>query len=101
MADHQGPPMNVLIAEDEVVSRRLLQSNLEKWGHQVVVTADGAEAWTQFQKNEQPIVISDWDMPEVDGLELVRRIRAGKRSHYVYIILLTAKAQKADVVEGM
>jgi signal transduction histidine kinase len=93
--------VKVLIAEDDPVSRRLLQSYLEKWGHQVVVTQDGAEAWARFQASDFQVVISDWMMPELDGVELIRRIRACQRPGYVYAILLTARSQKEDVVEGM
>ncbi|MDH3602198.1 MAG: response regulator [Candidatus Tectomicrobia bacterium] len=93
--------MKILIAEDALVSRRLLQRHLEAWGHEVVAAVDGAEAWQLFITNEFPIVISDWMMPEIDGLELVRRIRASERPGYVYIILLTARAQTEDLVEGM
>lgn len=93
--------MKVLIAEDEAISRRLLQGYLERWGHEVVVAQNGAEAWKLFEAGEFPIVISDWMMPEMDGLELIRRIRASQRPGYVYAILLTAKSQKEDIVEGM
>jgi signal transduction histidine kinase len=93
--------MKVLIAEDDPISRRLLQGHLEKWGHVVTAAADGEEAWRLFQQGSYPLVISDWIMPSIDGPELVRRIRADQRPGYVYVILLTAKAQKADVVQGM
>jgi sigma-B regulation protein RsbU (phosphoserine phosphatase) len=93
--------MKVLIAEDEVVSRRLLQNYLERWGHEVVAAQNGAEAWRLFQAGEFPIVISDWMMPEMDGLELIRYIRACRRPGYVYAILLTSRSHKEDLVEGM
>src|SRR5919201_6551063 len=93
--------MKVLIAEDEAISRRLLQSYLERWGHEVGVAQNGSEAWQLFQAGEFPIVISDWMMPEMDGLELIRRIRACQRPGYVYAILLTSRSQKEDLVEGM
>src|SRR4051794_4589185 len=93
--------MKVLIAEDEPLSRRLLQSHLEKWGHEVTAAADGAVAWRLFQDGNYPLVISDWMMPEMDGPDLIRRIRACERPAYVYIILLTSLAQKQDVVQGM
>src|SRR5262249_44455732 len=97
----QRRAMKILIAEDEVVSRRLLQSRLERWGHEVVAATDGAEAWELFQAREFPIVISDWMMPRMDGLELIRRIRTRKHPGYVYAILLTSKSQKEDIVAGM
>ncbi len=93
--------MKVLIADDDPVARRLLESFLTKWGNPVVAAADGAAAWQLFQAEEFPIVITDWMMPEVDGLELIRRIRAHPRPGYVYAILLTALSQKADLVQGM
>jgi two-component system, NtrC family, sensor kinase len=97
--------MKVLIAEDDPISRRLLQSYLERWGHEVVVAENGAEAWRLFEADAFPLVISDWMMPELDGLELIRRIRSHteetRRPGYVYVILLTAKSQKEDLVEGM
>lgn len=93
--------MRILIAEDEPVSRRLLQSYLQKWGHEVVVTTNGLEAWQMFEQGEFPLVITDWMMPEMDGVDLIRRIRQSERSFHVYILLLTARSQKEDVVEGM
>jgi DNA-binding response OmpR family regulator len=95
--------MNILIVDDEAVSRRLLQNYLQKWGHDVTVAENGAEAWRLFEAGSFPIVITDWEMPEVDGVELVRRIRAASASRpgYVYAILLTAKSQKEDLVQGM
>ena len=68
--------MKVLVAEDDPVSRRLLQSYLERWGHEVVTAENGTAAWALFENENYPIVISDWMMPEMDGLELIGRIRA-------------------------
>jgi two-component system NtrC family sensor kinase len=93
--------MKVLIAEDEAVSRHLLQAYLQQWGHEVVAAADGAAAWRLSQEQDFPLVLSDWVMPEMDGLELIRHIRARASGAYVYIILLTARAQKQDVIEGL
>ena len=93
--------MKILIADDESVSRRLLQTYLEKWGYQVTPARDGAEAWRLFEDDHFPMVITDWVMPEMDGSGLLRRIRASARPGYVYTILLTAKSQKEDLVEGM
>ena len=97
--------MRVLVAEDDPVALRLLQNYLAKWGHEVVSAGDGAEAWARFQEAPCPLVISDWMMPEMDGLELVRRIRAWQAARapaeYVFIVLLTARAQKEDIVAGM
>jgi sigma-B regulation protein RsbU (phosphoserine phosphatase) len=93
--------MKILIAEDEMVSRRLLQSYLEWLGYEVAAAENGREAWELFRSGDFHIVISDWLMPEMDGLELIRRIRAVRSPGYVYAILLTAKFQKEDMMAGM
>jgi two-component system, NtrC family, sensor kinase len=93
--------MKILIAEDDAISRRLLQSHLQRWGHEVVSAQNGAEALALFEQGPFGIVLTDWMMPEMDGLELIRRIRAGNPPGYVYVILLTAKSQKEDLVQGM
>lgn len=93
--------MRVLIAEDDVVSRAALRRTLEKWGHEVLAAPDGERAWAAFQHEAFPVVISDWMMPGLDGLELVRRIRHHNHNGYVYTILLTARSQKDDIVAGM
>src|SRR5947209_18364950 len=93
--------MKVLIADDDPVARRLLQSYVQKWGHEVVTARDGAEAWQLFEQETFPLVISDWIMPEMDGLELIRRIRSSVRPGYVYAILVTAKSQKQDLIQAM
>ena len=93
--------MRILIAEDERVTRTMLRRQLEKMGHEVVETANGSQAWDCFEAETFPIVISDWDMPEMDGVDLVRRIRNAKTKGYVYCVLLTGKTDKKDVVAGM
>jgi two-component system NtrC family sensor kinase len=93
--------MRVLIADDDPVSRLLLRSHVAGWGHEVTVAEDGARAWELFTAGEFPIVISDWLMPDVDGLELLRRVRAAPRPAYVYFVLLTSLSQKDDLVQGM
>jgi|SRR6516165_3330286 sigma-B regulation protein RsbU (phosphoserine phosphatase) len=93
--------MKVLIAEDDPISRQVLQNYLEKWGHEVIAAENGAEAWRLFQSTDIHIVISDWMMPEMNGLELVFRIRSFQGPIYVYIIMLTAKTRKEDIVRGM
>lgn len=93
--------MNVLIADDDSVSRRLLQNQLQKWGYSVSAVEDGAKAWSLFEEQLFPMVITDWMMPGLDGPELLRKIRSSRRPGYVYAILITAKSQKEDLVEGM
>lgn len=93
--------MRVLIADDDPISRRLLERTLQQWGYEVVTARDGAEAWKLFEERDHPVVISDWVMPGLDGLELVRRIRSSPRPGYVFVILLAASSHRREVVEGM
>lgn len=94
--------MRILIAEDDDVSRRVLQLTLAAAGHEVVTTQNGAAAWAILQKNDSPsLAILDWMMPDMDGLEVCRLVRRQSTVIPVYIILLTAKANKADVVQGL
>jgi DNA-binding response OmpR family regulator len=93
--------MKVLVADDDPVSRQLLQRYLQKWGHEVAAAEDGAAAWRLFEAGDFPLVITDWMMPEVDGLDLIRRIRLCPRTGYVYAILLSSRSQKEDLVAGM
>lgn len=94
--------MNILIAEDEPVSRRLLEYALGRWGYDVIVTTDGKEAWEVLQLPNPPsLVISDWMMPGIDGLELCSRIRQSERPGYTYLIILTARGNKEDVIKGL
>ncbi len=93
--------MKILIVEDEEFSRQMLQGQLEKLGHEVVAVASGDEAWELLQREEFPLIITDWMMPGLDGLGLVRLLRAREHAHYVYIILLTAKTESSDVVQGI
>jgi len=84
--------MKVLVAEDDRTSRALLQGALLKLGYEVVEAVDGASAWDALARNGAPrIVVSDWVMPDTDGLELCRRVRGRKDAPYVYFILLTGK----------
>ncbi len=92
----------VLIAEDDTVSRRVLQAMLEKWGFQVVIARDGTEAWEVLRNPDCPnLAILDWMMPGIDGVELCRRVRGMKDRGYVYLILLTAKDRREDILAGM
>jgi phosphoserine phosphatase RsbU/P len=94
--------MKILIADDEPVSRRLLQLTLTKWGYEVMAVNDGREAWQALQQAEPPaLAILDWVMPGLDGLEVCRRIRQMSLSLPVYIIFLTSKGSREDIVEGL
>lgn len=93
--------MRVLVAEDDVTSRTMLERLLSKWGHKVAATANGKEAWEEYQRELPDLAVLDWMMPEMDGLELCRRMRESEGAEYVYIILLTIRDQKEDVVRGL
>jgi sigma-B regulation protein RsbU (phosphoserine phosphatase) len=93
--------MRILIAEDERITRRSLQRQLEGWGHDIIAAEDGAEAWSQFQQQQFDIVITDWDMPRMDGRQLIEHIRGGSQSSYAYLIMLTGRSEKSDLITGM
>ena len=94
--------MRILIAEDSLVSRRLLETTLRRWGYDVLVTCDGSEAWQVLEASEAPpLAIVDWVMPKMDGPELCRRIRQCKGTSLMYIVLLTAKGAREDIVAGL
>ena len=99
-----GPPAlpPVLIAEDEAVSRRLLEATLRRWGHEVVVTVDGDAAWAALQHPDAPsVAILDWMMPGVEGVEICRRVQAQGSATPPYLILLTANSERANVIAGL
>ena len=94
--------MRILIAEDDAISRRLLQAALVKWGYEVVVTTNGDEAWGALQEPDAPaLAILDWLMPGQDGVELCRRARAIPQFSTLYLILLTSRGSKDDIVSGL
>jgi two-component system, sensor histidine kinase and response regulator len=94
--------MKVLIAEDDAVSRRLLEAMLEKEGYEVETAADGIDAWDKLQKpNAAKLLVLDWMMPGMDGAQICRKLRETARDQYVYVIMLTAKSLKQDLLEGM
>jgi sigma-B regulation protein RsbU (phosphoserine phosphatase) len=94
--------MKILIAEDDLVSRTMLSRLLTSWGHEVVVTADGAAAWDVLKRDDAPkVAILDWMMPDVDGVDVCRRVRGLGRPEATYLILLTAKDRTEDLVAGL
>lgn len=94
--------MRILIAEDSLVARRLLETTLRRWGHEVITTSDGVEAWQVLQGDHPPpLAILDWMMPGMDGLELCRRIRQTPGLASMYVLLLTAKGGQEDIVGGL
>ena len=93
--------MRLLIAEDDSVNRLHLKATVERMGHEVVATADGAQAWEAIQAGGYSVVISDWDMPVLDGAELCRRIRTRPPDQYIYFILVATRGGKQRYLGGM
>jgi diguanylate cyclase (GGDEF)-like protein len=102
--------MRILIADDSIVSRHLLDATLRKWGYEVVVACDGVEAWNYLQAEDAPkLAILDWVMPGLTGPEVCRRVReyahdrerSQDKDAYTYILLLTSKGLREDLIEGM
>ena len=82
--------MRILIAEDRAVSRKILQELVGKLGHETRAVENGYEAWTAFKRQTPEVILTDWDMPEMDGLQLTRHVRSHARGDGVYIIMLSA-----------
>ena len=91
----------VLLAEDQKISRKITEKILQKAGISVTSVENGKQALELFKKQFFPIILSDWMMPEMDGIELCRAIRSTKSSGYVFIILLTARDAKEDIIAGL
>jgi sigma-B regulation protein RsbU (phosphoserine phosphatase) len=94
--------LKILIAEDDPISCFMLEATLSKWGYEVVVTRDGQQALEALQKEDAPqLAILDWMMPGLDGIDVCKRIREKESQKSLYIILLTAKREKQDIVTGL
>ncbi len=94
--------MRILVAEDNPVFQSMLNNMLSKWGYDVVRADNGELAWQILSDGQAPpLAILDWMMPGIDGVEICRRIRKAAQQRYVYVILLTAKTEQKDLVEGM
>jgi two-component system chemotaxis response regulator CheY len=93
--------MRILIAEDQRVAALYLRRTLEKLGHEVEIAPDGEVAWQMIRAGDMSLLISDWMMPNLDGLELCRRLRSFPPDRYIYIILLTSLDRREDRVNGL
>ena len=94
--------IKILIADDEPIILRMLEIFFAKKGYDIVLALNGLEAWEEMQKPDPPqLMVIDWMMPKLDGLELTRRIRTSNLAHYVYIIMVTAKGEKKDLVQAI
>jgi phosphoserine phosphatase RsbU/P len=93
--------MKVLVADDDRVSRTVLDRILRKLGYETVLTENGRAALAALIREEIPLVVTDWNMPDIDGLELCRRLRAPNRKVYTYVIILTMRSGKSSYLEAL
>jgi phosphoserine phosphatase RsbU/P len=94
--------VKILIAEDDAVTNRYLELTLRKWGYQVISAKNGSDAWQAMERADAPLMaILDWMMPEIDGLQLCRNIRAAPAVAATYVILLTARGGHGNAVRGL
>jgi two-component system cell cycle response regulator len=93
--------MKILIAEDNLISLKMLEKTLVDWRYSVYKAPDGEKAWQLLHKHKVRIVILDWMMPGLNGIELCKKIRKSRNDRYTYIILLTSKDDSTDVIEGL
>lgn len=97
----QKNELTLLIVDDSKSYRHLLSNILSQWGYHVLQAQDGLHALTILNENNINVVISDWEMPEIDGGELCRQVRQHDYGHYIYIILVTARQATDDLVLGL
>ena len=93
--------MRILVADDGGETRFILSRLLKRWGHEVSTAKDGLEAWEILQQEPISFLLTDWVMPNLDGTDLCKMIRSTNLSRYIYIILLTSKDDKSDLIAGM
>jgi DNA-binding response OmpR family regulator len=97
-----GKPAKILLAEDEAGTRYVLEALLQRWGYSVVGVPDGQDAWEVLQGDDPPqLAILDWIMPRMDGLELCRRVRASNPDGLPYLLLLTGRGGRDDLIAGL
>jgi two-component system cell cycle response regulator len=94
-------PLRVLVVDDDAESREILQMAISDMGHECAVAADGLEAWVEHQANPADVILSDWVMPRMNGLELCRLVRTQGGEAYTYFVFMTALGTKTSFLEGM
>lgn len=94
--------MRILAAEDDAVFRRLLQSLLPKWGYEATLCEEGKSAWAALSRPDGPsLAVLDWQMPGMDGTEICARARVEIKNRPLYLVILTSRSEKSDVVQGL
>ena len=101
MKIEESESLNILAVDDDFATLRLIEKIVSSAGHRVSLAKNGWEASEMILREPPDLVVCDWDMPELDGLELCREIRRQEQPHYVYFLLLTAKSSSDDLVEGL
>ncbi len=102
MADAEKRKEAILIAEDDVTSRMVMEGFISKMGYEPISASNGKEAWDVLQKPDAPaLALIDWEMPEMDGLEVVRKIRAELPHQFSYLIMVTGKSAREEIIEGI
>lgn len=92
---------SILIADDDIITQKMIQKMFTRKGYPVVSVSDGLEAWELMQERYFPIVLTDWHMPKMNGIELCQKIREANFPGYVFTILLTSRDSKADIIKGL
>ncbi len=101
-AKGQSMAFRILVADDDAITRRTLEALLAKWGYAVTTVSGGQQAWQILQSESAPqLAIIDWMMPDIEGIEICRMLREKASERYTYILLLTAKSEKVELVQGM
>lgn len=93
--------MKILIVDDERIERRIVEKTLARLGHDLVVADNGALAWKYIQEQQLRFVITDWNMPGINGIQLIQKIRSSELEGYVYVILVTSNDKNEDIVQGL
>ncbi len=93
--------MRILIADDDPISRGILERLLQEWGHETICVNDGIQAWVALHREDRPsIAILDWLMPGMDGIKVCRNLRQEANGNYVYMLILTGRSQRKDLLQA-
>jgi len=93
--------MRILVVDDQAVARQFIEKILKGWGHTVYLAENGSKAWITLLSVTVDMIVTDWMMPEMNGLELCRKIRSAGFDKYIYIILVSARDTQQDIIRGL